>query len=149
MAERTTLRRPASPGKTGYGVSKKHAEQVKEFNKNIVYVQGFRTTLAATGATPINIQLNSPGKMFLGISLIPATGVNADIFDCAITIVINSLNIILNAAALNANPGFTQGILYLKTPQPLTGNDTITATITKSSGAGTPIVYLNAFYEPQ
>lgn len=142
--------KPANQGAAGYGVDKKQAADIKQFNKTAVYVQGFRTTLSATGLTPVTVNLNAPGRRLLGISVFPGSGVNADIADCQLTLIVNNNNVILNMAALNADQGFVHAnAYYLPTPQPLSGNDTITVNITKNSGAGTPVVYVNVFYIPR
>ncbi len=147
--QRTIVRNAPATKPVGYGVSQKKSEETKEFNRSSKFVQGYRTQLPAIGAIPVVIKLESPGKWLLGVSIVPASGINADIADVVITLKVNGLNMLVDMAANNANPGYVQGILFLPTPQPLQGDDNITLTIEKKSGAGVPFIFTNIFYIPR
>lgn len=144
----TFQKKSTPPGKTSYGPDINTAQGVKEFNKDKMYTQGFRTLINASTTTNVTIQLNSPGKFLLGISIIPVSGTNADIADCQIQLIVNNNNILLNVGAPNMNPNFVQGILYFPTPQPLMGNDSISINVIKNNAANVTIVG-NIFYVPQ
>lgn len=135
------------PDKTaGYGVTKQGAQSTKNFNKDLIYVQGFRQQVLAGATIPIAVSLASPGRWLHGIAIIPTTA--SDMSDTQTTLVVNNNNVLNKVAAQNANPGFTQGQLFFPTPQPLSGNDTITQTFTNNGS--TPIqVTINYFYVPR
>lgn len=149
MTTHSVRRAPTKPGKTGYGASKSSAEATRKFNERSSYVQGFRTTMPAIGSVPVTVKLASPGRFLLGLAILPGSGVNADIGDCTVTLVVNGLNILVDVNVNNANPGFMQGRLYLPTPQPLQGDDSITVTLNKLSGAGVPVIFSDIFYLPR
>jgi hypothetical protein len=143
-----TLRRRPNSQPAGYNVTGNEAKQTKSFNKNLRYVQGIRTTIAALSTTPITISLNSPGKFLLGISLMPESGTISDIAACQVKFVVNNNNILLNAQAQNLCPNYVQGMIFFPTPQPLIGTDSITMDVTKNN-ASAIVIYINVFYVPR
>jgi hypothetical protein len=135
------------PDKTaGYGITPAKAQSTKEFNKDLLYVQGFPSQVNAGSTVPTPINLNAPGRWLHGIAVIPVTG--SDLTNVKINLVVNNNNVVINAAAPNLDPGYTQGQLFFPTPQPLSGNDTITLNATNSSGAAVSF-NTNFFYVPQ
>lgn len=137
----------AKPNKVaGYGVGKSGAQNIKDFNQELMYVQGFTTTVGPGGQMPITVTLNSPGKWLHGIATIPTLA--SDISSTTFNLVVNNNNVLTKFAAQNSNPGFTQNNIFFPTPQPLVGTDTITLNIT-NSGAGSITVTVNFFYVPR
>lgn len=139
------IKRRVSGQPTGYGVNEQQAQNVKKFNKDLRYVQGFRTPLNS-GSNTVTITLNAPGKMLLGVSVIPVSA--ADITDTQVSFSINNNNVLIGAAASNMNPQYVQGMIYFPTPQPLSGNDTIAFSINKND-VGSINVIINVFYVPR
>lgn len=143
---------PHNPGKhepdktAGYGVTKAGANSTKQFNKDLIYVQGFRQIVPAGATVPVKVGLASPGRWLHGIAFIPTA--TSDIGDTQINLVVNNNNVLTDVAAQNANPGFTQGQIFFPTPQPLQGNDTITQNIT-NNGSSPITVTTNFFYVPR
>jgi hypothetical protein len=109
------------------------------------YCQGFRIQVAS-GSSSQNLSLNSPGKFLLGISATP--GNTDDISDTQVTFVVNNNNLLLNFPCSNLNPNFVGNMIFFPLPQPLQGNDTLTASFTNNDG-GAVIMYLNVFYLPR
>ena len=146
MTQPTLQRRnPARP--QGYGPTKQGIAAVKELNQNLRYVQGFQATVGAASNIPVPINLNSPGKMLLGITVIP-TVETADASNLLIDLTVNS-NVLLSKITSSAtNPLKTQGMMFFPTPQNLFGNDTITALLTNNSGVSIPCT-VNVFYVPR
>ncbi len=144
--------RPRNPGQhppnktSGYGITPAGVQNTKNFNKDLVYVQGFRQAVTTGQTVPVTVNLASPGRWLHGIAIIPKAG--TDLTDCQITLVVNNNNVLFKAAASNADPGYTQGQLFFPTPQPLQGNDTITLNIT-NNGSGTVQTTTNFFYVPR
>lgn len=136
------------PGNTQPSNDVNRVNKLKVFNKNLRYVQGFRSAIAASATTPITITLNSSGKKLLGIALIPASGTLSDIADCQVKFVVNNNNLLLNVAAQNLCPNFVQGMIFFPTPQDLFGNDSITLEITKNN-AGAITLLTDIFYVPR
>jgi hypothetical protein len=137
----------AQPNKTaGYGVTQAGANSTKNFNKDLIYVQGFRQVVAAGATVPVTVSLASPGRWLHGIAFIPTSA--SDISDTQLNLVVNNNNLLTKAAAENANPGFTQGQIFFPTPQPLQGQDTITLNIT-NNGSAPVTVTTNFFYVPR
>jgi len=121
--------------------------RIKQFNKEIRYVQGFRQQLNGSTTTPVTISLTASGKFLLGISIVPVgTG---DISDTQISFIVNNNNLLNTVAAQNLNPNFVQGDMeFFPLPQPLQGNDTIQANFLKND-ANTVNIILNIFYIPR
>lgn len=139
---------PSKPKHNPGVVSAHAATAIKNFNSQLVYVQGFRSVINGTGTTPVTINLSSSGQELKGIALIPVTGTNADLANLQVTYVVNNNNILLNVGAPNLNPNFFQGAYYFPTPQPLIGNDMITLNVTNNSGSQVTIL-ANVFYVPR
>jgi hypothetical protein len=139
-------RRPASQP-VSYQVSPENLKKTKEFNENLRYVQGFRTTVPAGATVPVQIGLTAPGRKLLGIALIPSSK-TTDISDVLTTLVVNNNNVLLNTSSSNANPLDTQGMIFFPVPQPLAGNDTITLTYQNNSAVSV-IINCNVFYVPR
>ena len=130
-----------------FSPSARQVEKTKKINEDIRYIQGFPITAGAGATVPQKLTLNSAGKKFLGISIIPAT-LTTDISNCQISVAVNNNNLLVDAAAQNANPNFVQGMLFLPIPQPLTGTDIINLSVKNNSGAPVSII-ANVWYVPQ
>jgi hypothetical protein len=135
--------------KTGYNVSERQAENIKNFNNQLRYVQGFKASLAGNGSTtPVTISLTSSGRQLLGISIMPTDGTLTALADTQLNFVVNNNNMLLNAGANNLNPNFVQNMMFFPTPQPLVGTDSMSLQITKND-AGAVSVIINVYYVPQ
>jgi len=140
-------RRPAQTQPVAYDVSKQGADTSKKFNQQLRYSEGFRyAALAAGSNTQQNIQLNSPGKMLLGLTIIPATG--SDIADTQISLTVNNNVVIKGLSAQNTNPNFVGSMIFFPAPQHLFGNDIIQLNI-DHHGASPITVTANLFYVPR
>jgi hypothetical protein len=142
----TAVRRPNAPKPNGG--SQQNINQVQAFNKNANYIQGFRATVPSAGSIPITMTLTSPGRFLTGVSILPASGVSTDLADCQVTFVVNNHTLLSSVACNTANPNFSLGFLFLPTPQPLSGQDTMIMTIAKNTAVAV-IVIANVFYEPK
>lgn len=140
-------RQPRRTQPTGYDVNAQGAQSSKKLNENLRYTQGFYySALAAGSNTPQTVKLNAPGKMLLGLTVIPLAA--SDISITLITLSVNNNNVILNTAAQNLNPSFVGNMIFFPAPQELFGNDTITLTINNQSGSAITVT-VNFFYIPQ
>lgn len=124
------------------------AQKTKDFNKNLRVMQGFRSAIAASSTTNITITLNSPGLRLLGIAIYPTTAILTTLGDTQINFVVNNLNLLLGVGANSLNPNFVQNMLFLPTPQPLQGNDSINLAVIKND-AGTATILTQIFYVPR
>lgn len=131
----------------GYGPSAAQASATKKFNEDLRYVQGFSNICGAGSSSQLTVNLNAPGKRLLGIAIIPTTN-TMDISNLKITFIVNSNNVLLNVGAQNLCPNYVQGMIFFPIPQPLFGNDTITATFTNASGSSIETI-TNVFYVPR
>jgi hypothetical protein len=135
------------PNKTaGYGITPAKSQSTKEFNRDLLYVQGFRQAIGAGATVLMTISLTAPGKWLHGFAFIPTAA--SDITDVQLTLLVNNNNVTNKIAGENCNPGFTQGQIFFPTPQPLSGNDTITLSVT-NNGAASVQITANFFYVPQ
>jgi hypothetical protein len=141
----TTINRRL-PGKLPASNVQNQAQSTQKFNERMRYVQGFRYAVTGSTQTTQKLVLNSPGKMLLGLTLIPVSA--ADISDIGLDFKVNNNNLLIGLSANNLNPSYVQGMIYYPLPQPLQGNDSIQATFNKSN-AGDITIYLNVYYLPQ
>lgn len=123
-------------------------KRIQQANKELRYIQGFTATVGANASVPVPITLNSSGKKLLGISIMPASGTNSDIANFQVTFLVNNNNVLLNMGANNANPNFVGNMIFLPTPQPLLGNDSISLNVTNNTGVSRDIL-VNVFYVPR
>lgn len=138
-------RRPAPP--SGGGYNNVGAKQVQRFNKNIRYIQGFRTAVPAGSSVSQDIVLNAAGKMMLGLTFI-SSAKTVDISDVTATMLVNNNSVLSKMCCANANPLDTQGMIFFPVPQELKGNDAMSITFTNNSGLPVTII-TNLFYVPR
>lgn len=141
----TQVQRRPRQTKAGFDVSASQVKQVREFNKTLRYVQGFRAAINA-GTNQVQLSLNASGKMFLGLAVMPILA--GDLSDTDASLVINNANLLQTVNVQNLNPNFVQGMIFYPVPQPLFGNDTINMSFVKNN-AGTVITYINVYYVPR
>jgi len=138
-------RRPAPP--SGGGYNNAGAKENQRFNKNLRYIQGFRTSIPAGGTVSQDIVLNAAGLMMLGLTFISSAR-TVDISDVVATMLVNNNSVLTKLCCANANPLDTQGMIFFPVPQELKGNDAISITFTNNSGL--PVIILtNMFYVPR
>lgn len=146
---RKTIRRPSSqPANAGadYEASPERVQETKDYNRNLRYIQGFRTTVGAGATVTVEIKLKSPGRQLLGFSFIPVDG--DDISDCQCTVSVNNNTTNSGIGLQNMNPNFVGSMVFFPVPQPLQGNDNIEYIILNNS-ASSITGTVNAFYVPQ
>lgn len=134
--------------RSGFDVSQQQAKNVKNFNDDLRYVQGVKAAITGGSTAPITITLNAAGRRLLGISIMPVDGSLATLADSQLKFIVNNNNLLLGVGANNLNPNFVQNMIFFPTPQPLSGNDSISIEFTKNNAGDTSII-INVFYVPQ
>lgn len=145
MQQRIT-RNPVGTQPSGFIEGPAKIKATQQFNADLRYIQGFRQVVAGSGDSLLKIQLNAPGKAFLGLTIIAAE--SGDLSDTQATLSINSNNIGTDFSVISADPTKVQGMLFFPFPQPLGGNDTITLKFTKNN-ANAVTALVNIFYVPR
>lgn len=137
-------RKVSSP--TGYGVTDKEAEQVKQFAEATRLIQGTRVAVPTGNSGQATITLATPGKRLLGFTIIPEAG--GDLSQTQVDVKVNNYNQLNGAAAIALDPHYTFGMIYFPVPAKLTGQDTLQVLFNKSN-AGSVNCIINTFYLPQ
>ncbi len=128
-------------------ISAAWAELAKAWaKKDQWYIQGFRIDVP-NGITQQQLQLSSPGRFLIGLSLTTQAQDALDALDIGFTLDVNNNSIVTDASVAMAVPNYAQGQRILFTPQPLAGNDNIE--IQFDNNVGTTFIRVNLFYLPQ
>ncbi|MDW8347127.1 MAG: hypothetical protein RML94_09245 [Bacteroidia bacterium] len=120
-------------------------ERSQQLNQELRYVQSFRISIS-NGSNSYTVTLNSPGKMLLGVSLVPVN--SSALNDTQVSLSLNNNNPLIGVAANNLNPSYVGNMIYFPVPQVLFGNDSFQFTFNKAN-AGSETIVLNIFYIPR
>lgn len=139
--------RPRTMNPGSYEPSEKKVQAIKDFNNMMRYIQGQSTLVAANASTPQSITLLAPGKMLLGITLIPSLK-TIDMSSITLDFKVNNNVLLTKVNCENLNPLSCQSFIFFPLPQPLVGNDQIDITYNSLLGAAVNIVS-NIYYIPR